>query len=43
MESLKKEKSGADIFFTEFYQTFEEELSPTLLKLFHKIKRKNTT
>jgi hypothetical protein len=43
IKSLPKKKcQGPDRFSTEFYQIFKEELTPTLLKLFHEIERDGT-
>jgi hypothetical protein len=43
IKNLPKKKSlRLDAFSAEFYQTFKEELIPTLLKLFHRLEREGT-
>jgi hypothetical protein len=39
---LKKKSIGPDEFSDKFYQTFKEELIPTLLNLFHEMEREGT-
>jgi hypothetical protein len=38
----KTKRPGSDVFSADLYQTFKEDLIPTLLKLFHKIETEGT-
>lgn len=42
MSPNQKVSPGPDSFSTEFYPTFKEEITPVLLKLFHKTEREVT-
>jgi hypothetical protein len=42
IKSPKNKSPGSNGFFTDFYQTFKEEIISTLLKLFHEIEGEGT-